>query len=247
MSDILIIGKGTVGINLGNELAALKPDFYDKYKGIDERIKGKYDIAFICVDTPRTEDTFCDCSELEVALAENDAEVFVIKSTLLPLHLGRLRIEWDNKHIVYSPEYYGSTQHCNNYNFNFTILGGDKEDCKKVIQVLQNVYDASHQFKITDAMTASLVKYMENAYLATKVSFCNQFFDIAEQVGVDYEELRELFILDPRVNPSHTFVYRDHPYWDSHCLNKDVSAIAAMYDAEFLKYVVDWNWKRRGH
>ena len=95
-------------------------------------------------------------------------------------------------------------------------------------------------------MTASLVKYMENAYLATKVSFCNQFFDIAEQVGVDYEELRELFILDPRVNPSHTFVYRDHPYWDSHCLNKDVPAIAEIYEAEFLKSVVDWNRKRQG-
>ena len=63
---------------------------------------------------------------------------------------------------------------------------------------------------------------MENSYLATKVSFCQQFYNLAEQIGVDYEELRELFILDPRVNPSHTFVYRDKPYWDTVCLNKDV-------------------------
>ena len=86
---------------------------------------------------------------------------------------------------------------------------------------------------------------MENAYLATKVSFCNQFFDIAEHLGVSYEELRELFILDPRVNPSHTFVYRDAPYWDSHCLNKDVKAIAESFDAQLLKDIITFNDNRR--
>ena len=238
---VLIVGKGVVGTNLGNELSALKPDFYDKYKVIDERKEGLYDIAFICVDTPESEESFCDCSEVEVALAENNANIFVIKSTMLPVQIDTIRNRWHTKHIVFSPEYYGSTQHCNNYNFNFTILGGDKEDCKKVIQILQNVYDASHQFKITDAKTASLVKYMENSYLAMKVSFCSQFFDIAEQEGIDYEELRELFILDPRVNPSHTFVYRDTPYWDSHCLNKDVNAVAYQYRAKLLKSIIEFN------
>lgn len=245
MSDVLIVGKGTVGVNLGNELAALKPDFYDKYKAIDDRSEGKYALAFICVDTPETVETFCDVSEIEVALAENAADIYVIKSTLLPVQIETIRNRWNSKHIVFSPEYYGGTQHCNNYEFNFTIVGGDREDCKKVVQILQKVYDASHQFKITDVKTATLVKYMENAYLATKVSFCNQFYDIAEKVGVDYEELRELFILDPRVNPSHTFVYRDKPYWDSHCLNKDVPAIAEEYDATLLKDIITFNENRR--
>jgi UDP-glucose 6-dehydrogenase len=86
---------------------------------------------------------------------------------------------------------------------------------------------------------------MENSYLAMKVSFCNQFFDIAEHAGVNYEELRELFIMDPRVNPSHTFVYRDKPYWDSHCLNKDVPAIAEEYDATLLKSLIEYNNSRK--
>ena len=86
---------------------------------------------------------------------------------------------------------------------------------------------------------------MENSWLATKVSFCCQFFDIAEKEGVNYEELRELFILDPRVNPSHTFVYRDHPYWESHCLDKDVPAIAITEDAELLKAVIEFNEKKK--
>ena len=88
---------------------------------------------------------------------------------------------------------------------------------------------------------------MENSFLATKVSFCQQFWNIANEIGVDYEELRELFVLDPRVNPSHTFVYDDHPYWDSHCLNKDVPAIADAYNAELLNAVIAFNEKQKGN
>ena len=99
---------------------------------------------------------------------------------------------------------------------------------------------------MTDAKTAELVKYMENSFLATKLSFCHQFFNIAEQEWISYEELRELFILDPRINESHTFVYRDMPYWSSHCLNKDVRAIANKYDARLIKDVIRFNVKQKG-
>lgn len=241
--SVLIIGYGVVGKNLAKELEVLHPDIYDIKFDKDER-KDHYDFAFICVDTPYTEDRFCDMSAVKTALKENNADIYIIKSTLLPEQLLALQEE-TGKRIVFSPEYYGGTQHCNNFEFNFTILGGDKKDCLEVQQLLQNVYDARHIFRITDIKTASLAKYMENSYLATKVSFCNQFYDIANKCGVNYEELRELFILDPRVNASHTFVYRDHPYYKSHCLDKDVPAIANTYDAELLLGVIDFNEKRK--
>ena len=94
---------------------------------------------------------------------------------------------------------------------------------------------------MVDSTTAELAKYMENSWLATKVSFCVQFYQLAEKLGVSYEELREIFILDPRVNPSHTFVYDDHPYWSSHCLDKDVAAIANSEKAEFLLDLIKYN------
>lgn len=182
----------------------------------------------------------CDITEVKNAINENDAEIYVIKSTILPKTTEKL-IADTGKNILFSPEYYGGTQHCNNFEFNFTILGGDRKHCKKVIQALQNVYDARHKFIMTDSTTAELVKYMENSWLATKVSFCCQFYEIAKSLGVDYEELREMFVQDVRVNKSHTFVYDEHPYWSSHCLNKDVPAIANFSNAEFLKSVINFN------
>ena len=146
-----------------------------------------------------------------------------------------------NKTIIFSPEYYGGTQHCNNFKFDFTLLGGVKWACVEVQQLLQEVYDARHTFRLVDSNTAELVKYMENCWLGWINSFYNQFALIAEQYGVWYEDLRELFVLDPRINPASSFVYREHPYWDSHCLNKDIPAIAIAAGADLLLDMIKFN------
>ena len=80
--NILIIGVGTVGGNLSRELAVLQPQLYDKYKNIDTRQGGvRYDAAFVCVDTPGAD---CDITEVRAAIMEHEADVFVMKSTVLP-------------------------------------------------------------------------------------------------------------------------------------------------------------------
>ena len=246
MKNVLIIGYGIVGHNLQEELKNLNPYIYDKYKKENNTKKEiKYDLAFICVDTPLTKDYDLDITEVKNAILENYAEIYVIKSTCPIGTVDKLKKE-TGKRIVFSPEYYGGTQHCNNFEFNFTILGGDKKDCLEVQQILQNCYDGRHTFRITDSKTAELVKFMENSYLATKVSFCNSFYNVCKKNDLNYEELRELFILDPRVNPSHTFVYEDTPYWDSHCLNKDIPYIAYNQEMDLLKYIILFNNIQKG-
>lgn len=247
MKTTLIAGYGIVGHNLYKELESLNPDIYDKFKSDYNKSKPiQYDYCFICVDTPRTETSLCDISQIEDVILSDviDAKLYIIKSTVLPGTTELLRTKY-NKKIIFSPEYYGGTKHCNNFDFNFTILGGDKTDCLKVQQLLQNCYDARHTFRITDSKTAELTKYMENSWLATKVSFCCQFYEACKQLNISYEDVRELFILDPRVSPSHTFVYEEHPYWKSHCLDKDVPAIAEFLDMELLKDVIKFNNKQK--
>ena len=245
MKNILIVGYGVVGQNVHQKIKNLNPDICDIKPEISSTVRDiKYDITFICTDTISIENHELDLHNVEEALQEHDSEIYVIKSTCPIGTVERLKKE-TGKRIVSSPEFYGNTQHCNNFNFDFTILGGSKEDCVEIIQALQNCFDARHQFKIVESKLAEIEKFMENSYLATIVTFCNQFYDICNKHGVNYEELRELFILDPRVNPSHTFVYRDKPYWDSHCLNKDVSHVAYHEDAKFLIDMCKFNEKRK--
>ena len=242
MKSVLIIGVGNIGSRLYEEYGRLSPDRYDPTKGYDEKRDIRYDFAFIAVDTPMEADGSCDLSQVRAALDETDAEVYVLRSTVPPTTTDALRQE-TGKRIVFSPEFYGTTQHSDEhaFDFSFTILGGPKEDCNAVIQLLQEVYDARHRFRITDSTTAELTKYMENTLLAAKVSLCVQFWEIAREYGVSYPEMRELLLEDERFSRSHTFVYDDHPYWQSHCFDKDLAALVGLGDAPLIEDVIRYN------
>ena len=242
MLNVLIVGMGNIGSKLYKEYFKLKPDGYDPFKGIDSKRNIKYDIAFIAVDTPKNDDGACDLSQVRQAIAETDAEIIVLRSTVPPGTTETLKAETGRK-IVFMPEFYGMTQHCDekSFDFSFAIIGGDKADCNKVCQMLQNVYDARYRFCITDSRTAELTKYMVNTFLAARVSLCVQFWDIARQLGVSYPELRELFLQDSRMNRAHTFVYDEHPYWTSHCFDKDLVAVTKFARAPLIEEIIKYN------
>ena len=241
MKRTLIVGVGNIGSRLYKEYSAIRPDRYDPYKGIDEK-NGHYDLAFICVDTPMLSDGRCDLRQVETAIRETEADTIVLRSTVPPGTTDDL-IQRTGQKIVFSPEFYGTTQHCDEktFDFNFTILGGNKQACDSVVQVLQEVYDARHRFSITDAKTAELAKYMENTFLAAKVSLCIQFWEIAQRYGINYAEMRELWLQDERFNRSHSFVYADHPFWTSHCFDKDLTALTKFTSAPLVQHIIDYN------
>lgn len=241
-SSIIFIGYGVIGKHEYSKLAkAFTPDIYDPALGYTSVKNGTYDFAFICVPTPLSEERRCDTSIVKESLITIDADIYIIKSTVTPGFTSAMSKKYPDKHIVFSPENYGATQHAKNFDYNFTVLGGQKEDCLKVQQLLQEVYDARHIFRIVDSTTAELSKYMLNSYLALKVNFCAAFWEICQRYDVDYETLRECFILDERINPAHTFIYNDRPYWDSHCFNKDIPAIATETGNPLLSYLESYN------
>lgn len=211
---------------------------------------GCFEVAFVCVPTPPAPDGSCDASVVERAVRENEAEVYCIKSTVPPGTTDRL-VRETGRQCVFSPEYYGATVHCNDYEFPFVILGGTRAAASAVAELYKEKHTGELRVMKTSARTAELVKYGENAFLATKVTFFNEFARMADAFGVDPDEFRELLLLDPRVGRSHSFSYRGHPFYDSACLNKDVPAIikaaeAAGYRAPLLRAVRDINdsWRR---
>lgn len=221
--EALIIGYGVVGKNMHRLFP--NADIHDPYKNIYATEGKKYDVGFVCVPTDSLEDGSADTSIVKDAVSENAdrCTVLCIKSTVPPGTTDSL-LE-DDYAVVFSPEYFGGTKHANAVDYDFVILGGSKFDTDVVAKLYEENFSASLRILQTDPTTAELTKYMENSWLATKVSFCNEFARIAESFYVDYRELRELWLQDPRVNRSHTFVYEDHPYYDSHCLTKDIPAI----------------------
>jgi UDPglucose 6-dehydrogenase len=208
-SDVVIYDKFVKGMNSPGRRAALQ----------------QCGLVFIAVPTPEGPDGRCDLSEIEEVVTWVKP-VMCVKSTVPPGTVDRLAAQ-TGKAICFSPEYVGETTwHALKgiESHGFIIVGGEGSVCKLVIQAYQQFLGPLPHYYITDAKTAELCKYMENAFLATKVAFVNQFYDIAQGLGVDFNELRELWLADDRVGRSHTIVTAERGY-RGRCLPKDMASI----------------------
>lgn len=222
-----IVGFGHVG-GIMNQLFA-DAYVYDEPKGIGERDKiNECDFVFVCVPTPKAEDGSCDTSIVNDVLEWlNPKEVIILRSTV-PIGFTSFYSELEHKKIIFQPEYYGETTahpFADPHNRSWVTLGGEKEYTSKVAELYQKVFTSELIINQVDSNTAELAKYMENSFYSVKVTFCNQFYDLAKASGIDYNELRETWLLDPRIGRSHTFVYPDNRGYGGSCLPKDTAAI----------------------
>lgn len=233
-NDILIVGYGNIGKHIHKELEhAGKIDIYDKFQPEYMLAYTKeFNFAFICVPTEMLPDGSVNISEVENAVRDTNAKVLILKSTV-PVGTCEMLKNKYKKNIVFSPEYYGTTQHCPT-SPNFLILAGDRTSMDKVAELYQRVKTKDFRITFTDYKTAELAKYMENCFLALKVTFCSEFYDIAKQFGISYPALREIFIQDERMGDSHTYVNPEQTYFNSHCLNKDIPGLISQTDRALL-------------
>ena len=230
---VAIIGYGHVGSAMNNLFKDAV--IYDKYKKIGSKSEvNKCNCAFICVPTPMNEDGSCDTSAVDEVFSWLKTDIAIIRSTV-PVGYTEKVSKKKKMDVVFQPEYYGETVDHPFVDLSrrtWITLGGDNKAINKAIRVYQTVYNATVDIYTADSRTTELAKYMENSYLALKVTFCNEFYDIAHAYDIDYYKLRELWVADPRIGNSHTFVYEDNRGYGGSCLPKDIAAIT--HDAKEL-------------
>ena len=208
-----------------------------------------FELGFLCVPTPQDYGGACDTSIVREAYRRWNGRVanWCLKSTV---SVGTAESLGPN--VCFSPEYYGETVgHPLREALPFVILGGPPEVTRAFTTAWTLVTSAETRIYQTDSRTAELCKLMENSWLATKVSFCNQFYDLAALAGVDWHELRELWLADPRITRSHTYVYPDNRGFGGKCLPKDTANLCAWArkqgePARFMEGVRAYNRELRG-
>lgn len=231
MSSVAIVGHGVVGKGMERLLSKrFETITYDV--GGDGRAVNECDLAIVCVPTPSLPDGSADISMVEEVVSWIDCPLILIKSTVPPGTTDYLRKKY-NKKVLFSPEYMGESSYFTPYwkypdperaeTHTFVIVGGD--EASDVLDYFQAVMSVDTRYTACSALEAELTKYMENTFFATKVAFCNEWYDIASSFGVDYKKLRELWLLDSRINPNHTLVFKDKRGFSGKCLPKDLRAI----------------------
>ena len=230
-NKIAIVGYGHVG-------GIMKEFFteayvYDEPKGIGTREEvNDSEYAFICVPTPKAEDGHCDTTIVEDVLSWIESEYIIIRSTV-PVGFTASWCLESGKKIIFQPEYYGETTahpFADPHNRSWITLGGAEKYTSKVAELYQQYFTSEIIINQVESRVAEMAKYMENTFYATKVTFCNEFYDICKAFNIDYNKVRETWLLDPRISRSHTFVYPDNRGYGGSCLPKDTAAI--IYQAE---------------
>ncbi|TMR08168.1 hypothetical protein ETD86_48910, partial [Nonomuraea turkmeniaca] len=231
---IAIIGMGHVGRTMHDFLRDHADLItYDQADGgpyPTEALAG-CDFAIVCVNTPTGPDGACDVSNVREAVKQLPTSKVLIKSTVAPGTTDELVAE-TGKDICFCPEYVGESRYYNPVCADaaalpFVIVGGRPDLRRWFVDALLPILGPTKTYFQCDALEAEIVKYMENAFFATKVTFVNEFARICAALGADWHTVREGWLLDPRVEPSHTAVFATNPGFDGKCLPKDLRAIVS--------------------
>ncbi len=250
-----VIGQGYVGtaIKLGfqDHYKVLTYDKFDLAKSTHSKISDlveETEVIFVCVPTPMRKDGTCYTGIVEEVIREinetANGQIVVIKSTVPPGTTDKFNHEFSNVTVIFNPEFLTEENFLDDFkNQNRIILGGSRKGTNKLRQIYSKVFPKAVIVKTGDKH-AEMVKYFTNTFLATKVSFANEMYNICEQIGIDYDKVVEYAIYDERLGKSHWAV--PGPDGDfgfgGHCFPKDLSAIINQFDTYgLLESVEDVN------
>lgn len=252
MSKIAIIGFGHVG----KAMQVLFPDAlvydpnYDEYKNTKDQINRQCNLAIICVWTGSNNDGSCDTSIVESTIKWLNTPLILIKSTVEPRTTDKLKKKY-KKRICMSPEYFGESSYWIPAEWSikgwpYLIVGGEEQDTTRIIDYFVPVLGPNKKYYSCSALDAELIKYMENAYLATKVTFVNEMYEICKKLGANWHKVWEGWALDPRIERSHSAVFPNNRGFNGKCLPKDISALIRVaqknnYNPKFLQEIVKSN------
>ena len=188
---------------------------------------------FVCVPTPQGDDGVCNTSILERVLERlagiNYKGVIISKCTAPPDVYEKLGIVYPN--LVHAPEFLTAANAEQDYlNGYFAIIGGNIKaymmEAERLIRITQSQLKEVRHASIAEA---ALAKYTINTFLASKVAYFNELYQLCNATGCDYNTVRELFILDNRIGKSHTQVPGPdgHMGFGGYCFPKDTSALLA--------------------
>lgn len=225
---------------------------YDKYLklGSKEEINN-CDTVFICVPTPQKEDGSCDTKNVEEVIKWVNANLIILRSTVA-IGFTRKMTNKYNKAVVFQPEYYGETvdhPFANLKNQNWLSFGATEQKfIDLAIETYQTIFNSNIRIYMAQPEEVEMAKYMENAFYATKVTFCNEMYDICQKMNINYNQVREIWTADPRIGNYHTFVYKNNRGFGGSCLPKDTNSLLFQsekngYEPDLLKTVLNKNKK----
>lgn len=230
-----IIGNGFVG-------NAIYQNFKDKVecKVYDIRIHRQYDsmedtvdsdIIFVCLPTPMMKNSECDLSYVmeffKNVKITNGNTIFVIKSTV-PIGTTNeiLKIRPDLR-IVHNPEFLTAVNAVEDFkNADRHIIGGKQNWCM-ILRDFYKQHFPNTPIQVVTSNESETIKYFANSFLAAKISFFNNLYEICEKFEMNFDSVKQGICTDDRIGFAHTKVPGPDGLmgFGGYCFPKDINAL----------------------
>ncbi len=239
-----IIGFGMVGKAVAHGFSNINHVICDPLYNtitVEDVCKHNPIAIFVCVPTPTDDSNYKTLRDVLGRIRDTGYNnLVIVKSTVFPKYIE----EFD---VQYNPEFLSRATSFNDFvNPPLLLIGGT--NAKEVYELYQKYSTVkTENVFLTDNKTAAMVKYTMNSFYATKVTFMNAMYDVAQEIGVDWNSMIPIMQAQPWMGTYHFQV----PGTDGHrgfggpCLPKDTAALVKEYDVELLKTVLELNTQYR--
>lgn len=236
-----IIGQGFVGGAVYETLSQYqRVSTYDLHRDkcntdTVELLIDESDIIFVCLPTPMTMTGRCYTGIIEEVLEKinsyaSPGKVVITKSTVPPGTHKEWNKTYNNLSIVFNPEFLTEANAVQDFQAQRQIiLGAETTEAQlSAKKAFELAFPANKVEYISCTYEeAEAIKYFRNTFLSVKISFCNEFYMMCKEMGIDYDKVSEVAHLDNRLGTSHYRV--PGPDGDmgfgGHCFPKDINAL----------------------
>ena len=235
---IVIAGYGFVG-KAHYEVLKFKHDVFvnDPHLGYTNSYDDA-DAVIVCVSTPPRPDGSCHMDNVfEVIEAAPDVPI-LIKSTISVEGWRMLADTFPDRQISFSPEFLRAATAVEDLqNMDLMLLGGNS------CGFWRDVFGVN--VEVAEPEELILAKYARNSFLALKVAFFNQMYDLCDALDVEYDAVAHYTTMDRRIGESHSFISKERGF-GGHCFPKDITALLHTatrdnIDLSILKEAINYN------
>jgi len=248
MLKVGIIGWGFVGKAVDAGMGIVSDVLiYDKFVDIAsgsslETVVQESDIIFLCLPTPMNEDGSCNTSIInevanEVNKIASNSKAIIIKSTIPPGSTQALANKFTKHSWFFNPEFLTQRTYIEDFlNQDRIFIGHTKQATLEHVELVTELFEqfTNQQsepavIKYTESQEAEMLKYVSNCFLATKVTFFNEIYEICKYANIDYEKIIKYLKIDQRIGKTHMQVPGpDGKFgFGGSCFPKDISALIA--------------------
>tara|TARA_Y100000591_G_scaffold330647_1_gene362245 strand:+ start:307 stop:1623 length:1317 start_codon:yes stop_codon:yes gene_type:complete len=197
----------------------------------------KSDIIFIAVGTPQAENGHADLSAIRAiskTIGENlnRYKVICTKSTV-PIGTGENIIKWIKRSMknkiefdyVSNPEFLREGSAVKDFLLpDRVVIGASNDRAFKLMKdVYRPLYINETPMLHTNVITAEMIKYASNSFLALKISYINEVANLCDIVGADIHQVTKGMGKDGRISPK--FLHPG-PGFGGSCFPKDLNAFS---------------------